>query len=250
MLKNRERAIGEEVKAIASDRSALVSRWVARALEEKPLPQIIRNLELAFGEPRNERRRDPLDTLINVILSQATSDVNSDRAFASLKRRFPTWEDALRARTSSIAAAIRSGGLANQKAAVIKNLLRQIREKHGALDLSFLCAMPTREAAAYLAQFRGIGPKTIACTLLFACGKEVFPIDTHIFRVLRRVGLLPDKCSAELAHAIMDQMVPRGKFYSFHINLIRLGRTICRPREPQCGRCPIVEYCDYGRERI
>ena len=98
MLKNRERAIGEEVKAIASDRSALVSRWVARALEEKPLPQIIRNLELAFGEPRNERRRDPLDTLINVILSQATSDVNSDRAFASLKRRFPTWEDALRGR--------------------------------------------------------------------------------------------------------------------------------------------------------
>ena len=106
------------------------------------------------------------------------------------------------------------------------------------------------EAAKFLSQFRGIGPKTIACTLLFACGKDLFPLDTHIFRVLRRVGLIPAKCSDARAHEIMNRIVPAGKFYSFHVNLIRHGRTICRPREPLCTRCPIVEYCDYGQSQI
>ncbi|MER3426975.1 MAG: Fe-S cluster assembly protein HesB [Pyrinomonas sp.] len=234
----------------ARSRGKSFDEHVAQALEEKPLAQIIRNLELAFGEPQPRQWGDPLATLINVILSQATSDTNSDRAFAALKRRFPRWEDLLSARLSTIAAAIRIGGLANQKAVVIRDLLRQLKEERGSLDLSFLCALPTQEAAAYLAQFRGIGPKTIACTLLFACGKEIFPIDTHIFRVLRRLGLLPERCSPARAHAVMDRVVPSGKFYSFHINLIRLGRTICRPRQPRCERCPIVEYCDYGQSRI
>ena len=217
---------------------------------EKPLRYIIQNLERAYGVPENERPSDPLDMLVGVILSQATSDVNSHRTFAALKRRFPTWADALRARESTIAATIKAGGLANQKARVIKNLLRQIREQHGTLDLSFLHEMTADEAARYLSQFRGIGPKTVACTLLFACDKEIFPLDTHIFRVLRRVGLIPPKCSDAHAHEIMNRLVPPGKFYSFHVNLIRHGRKLCRPREPLCERCPIVEYCDYGQQRV
>ena len=107
-----------------------------------------------------------------------------------------------------------------------------------------------REARDYLSAFRGIGPKTVACTLLFACRKEVFPLDTHIFRVLRRVGLIPQKCTDRRAHEIMNETVQKGKFYSFHVNLIRHGRTLCRPREPLCERCPIVEYCDYGQKVI
>lgn len=245
-------ARGEKRQALSGawSRSKDLEEYVARALEEKPLAQIIRNLEFAFGVPQPRQWGDALATLIKVTLSQATSDVNSDRAFAALRQRFPRWDDLLSARLSTIAATIRVGGLANQKAAVIRDLLRQLKERHGSLDLSFLCTMPTPEAAAYLAQFRGIGPKTIACTLLFACGKEIFPIDTHIFRVLRRVGLLPERCSPDRAHAIMDRVVPPGKFYSFHVNLIRLGRTICRPHKPRCERCPIVEYCDYGQQRI
>ncbi|HEV7842510.1 MAG TPA: hypothetical protein VGO69_02380, partial [Pyrinomonadaceae bacterium] len=126
----------------------------------------------------------------------------------------------------------------------------QIKEQHGALDLGFLHKLPAEEAVRYLKQFRGIGPKTIACTLLFACRKEVFPLDTHIFRVLRRVGLIPQKCTDQRAHEIMNRIVPKGKFYSFHVNLIRHGRALCRPREPLCERCPIVEYCDYGQTMI
>lgn len=217
---------------------------------EKPLRFIIQNLERTYGRPVNARRSDPLDMLIAVILSQATSDTNSERTFAALKKQFPTWESVMRARTTTIVSTIRSGGLANQKAVVIKEVLRQIKEEHGTLDLGFLHELSSEEAVAYLSQFRGIGPKTIACTLLFACRKEVFPLDTHIFRVLRRIGLVPQKCTDRYAHELMSRIVPRGKFYSFHVNLIRHGRTLCRPSEPLCERCSIVEYCDYGQGRV
>jgi endonuclease III len=234
----------------ASSRPERLLRRTAASTVDKPIRYVVQNLERAYGVPVNRRPSDPLDMLIAVILSQATSDTNSDRTFAALRERFPTWEHARRARTSSIAAAIRSGGLSNQKAAVIKGVLRQIKREHGTLSLGFLHDFAPEEAVRYLSQFRGIGPKTIACTLLFACRKEVFPIDTHIFRVLRRLGWLPPKCTDARAHQIMDSTVPRGKFYSLHVNLIRLGRTLCRPREPLCERCPIVEYCDYGQQRI
>ena len=210
--------------------------------EEKPIRYIVQNLERAYGTPENSFPSDPLDMLVQIILSQATSDANSNRAYAALKKRFPAWDAVLRAREPTIADAIRSGGLANQKATVIKNLLRQIKDEHGSLDVSFLHAMNTDDAARYLSQFRGIGPKTIACTLLFACRKPIFPLDTHIFRVLRRIGLVPQKCTDARAHEIMNVIVPEGKHYSFHVNLIRHGRTLCRPRDPACDRCPIVEY--------
>jgi len=231
--------------------SAAVEEWVATVLEEKPVGYIIQNLERAYGVPENKWTGwDVLDMLVSVILSQATSDANSDRTYDTLKARFPTWDAVLRARESTIADAIRLGGLANQKAVVIRGLLKQIKEEHGSLDLSFIQDLPSEEAAQYLSGFRGVGPKTVACTLLFACGKDIFPLDTHIFRILRRVGLIPRKCSDEFAHRVMNRVVPAGKFYSFHVNLIRHGRKLCRPREPLCERCPIVEYCDYGREII
>ena len=230
---------------------SLTAELPPEVLEEKPLRYLIQNLERAYGVPENRWAGwDPLDMLVATILSQATSDANSGRTFDALTRRFPTWEAALVARESTIADTIRPGGLANQKAAVIRSLLGQVKERHGALDLSFLRAMPAAEAARYLSSFRGVGPKTVACTLLFACGMDVFPLDTHIFRILRRVGLLPAKCSDARAHELMTRAVPAGKFYSFHVNLIRHGRRACRPRDPLCHRCPIVEYCDYGQSVI
>ncbi len=218
--------------------------------EEKPLRYIIQNLEATFGEPQLKPKSPPLDMLINIILSQATTDVLSAQTFTALKKRFQTWEKVLEADEKEIAATIKLGGLANQKSKVIKDLLRQIKETRGSLDLNFLHDLENGEAVEYLQQFRGIGPKTVACTLLFACHKDIFPLDTHIFRVMRRVGLVPQKCSDSRAHDILDKIVPIGKFYSLHVNLIRLGRKICRPKEPLCERCPIVEYCDYGSGRI
>ncbi len=237
----------------ASSISDPADAWARAIAEEKPVRYIIQNLERAYGVPVNRReagRTDPLDVLVQIILSQATSDTNSERTFAALKKRFPTWDAALRAREQTLADTIRSGGLANQKAAVIRGVLKQIKTERDTFDLSFLHDAPIDEAVAYLSQFRGIGPKTVACTLLFACHQNVFPLDTHIFRILRRVGLIPPKCTDARAHQIMNRLVPPGKFYSFHVNLIRHGRKLCRPREPLCGQCPVVEYCDYGQTLI
>jgi endonuclease III len=248
---SREAAARLSGEVAATRLSREAEAWAARIIEEKPIRYVVQNLERAYGVPENKWTNwDVLDMLVAVILSQATSDANSDRTYDALKRRFPTWDAALAARERTLADTIRLGGLAAQKARVIRDLLRQIKERHGTLDLSFVRRMPAREAAQYLSGFRGVGPKTVACTLLFACGAEVFPLDTHIFRILRRVGLIPAKCSDAFAHEVMGRLVPAGKFYSFHVNLIRHGRALCRPRDPACERCPVVEYCDYGRERI
>ena len=226
------------------------AEFIERLKAEKPFRYIVQNLENTFGEPIPPQKSDALSMLINIILSQATSDANSDRTFQNLKKRFRTWKNVLAASETEIADAIRLGGLANQKARVIKDFLGQIAEKQKNLSLKFIEKMPEEAARDYLLQFRGIGPKTVACTLLFALQKEVFPIDTHIFRVLRRMGILPEKITDIKAHRLLDELVPGGKFYSLHVNLIRLGRQICRPREPLCERCPLIEYCDYGQSVI
>lgn len=210
---------------------------------------ILQNLKAVYGVPELRPGLDPLDVLIETILSQSTTNANSDRAFENLKRRFPTWDRARRARVSSIEAAIRSGGLANQKSARIKELLNEIHNRRGSLDLSFLKSAPLEKAKEFLASFKGVGPKTVACTLLFACNRAVFPIDTHIFRIARRLGLIPEKCSDEEAHDLMGAMIPQQRYYEAHINLIRLGRRVCRPRDPLCEQCCLVDYCEYYEKR-
>jgi len=216
---------------------------LADAIES--VPYIIQNLKAVYGVPESESGLDPLDVLIQTILSQSTTNVNSHRAFESLKRRFPDWERARRARATSIEAAIRSGGLARQKSIRIKNLLNEIHTRLGSLDLSFLHTAPLEEAARFLASFKGVGPKTVACTLLFACDRPVFPIDTHIFRISRRLGLIPEKCSDEEAHRMMAGIIPPDRYYEVHVNIIRHGRKVCRPSNPSCEQCCLVDYCRY-----
>ncbi|HLF85403.1 MAG TPA: endonuclease III [Blastocatellia bacterium] len=213
------------------------------------VPYIIQNLKAVYGAPKPQRGLDPLDVLIETILSQSTTNANSDRAFESLKRGFPTWEAARRARVASIEAAIRSGGLAKQKSVRIKELLNEIHKRRGSLDLAFLTTAPLEEAKQFLASFKGVGPKTVACTLLFACNRPLFPLDTHIFRITRRLGLIPERCSDEEAHSLMGEMIPRKRYFETHINLIRHGRRVCRPRDPLCERCCLVDYCEYYKSR-
>ena len=228
------------------------------------LTYVIQNLKAVYGVPELEGGLDPLDVLVETILSQSTTNVNSQRAFASLKQKFPTWEAARRARVTSIEAAtgvrsqrraesrhrerrdaIRSGGLAKQKSVRIKRLLNEIYERRGSLDLGFLRHAPLDEAIAFLSSFKGVGPKTVACTLLFACDRRIFPIDTHIFRIARRLALIPERCSDEEAHRLMTTMIPADRYYEVHVNLIRHGRRVCRPQQPACHQCCLVEYCRY-----
>lgn len=211
----------------------------------KNVPYIIQNLKAVYGIPRSEKGLDPLDVLIETILSQSTTNTNSRRAFDSLKRKFPTWEQARRARATSIEAAIKSGGLARQKSVRIKNLLNEIHKRCNSLDLSFLHTAPLDEVKEFLASFKGVGPKTIACTLLFACDRPVFPIDTHIFRIARRLGLMSQKISDKEAHKLMEDILPPARYYEIHVNMIRHGRKICRPQNPLCEDCCVLDYCQY-----
>jgi endonuclease-3 len=221
-------------------------------LREKRLlvKYITQNLEAVYGVPFNDSPYDPLSELILTILSQSTSDINSRRAFENLKRRFPDWDSTRRARPPSIAAAIKSGGLANAKSVTIKNALNEIRKRRGDLDLSFLKTSPIEEAREFLTSLAGVGPKTAACVLLFACKKKIFPMDVHILRITKRIGLLPERFSDEESHKRMEKLVPPKKHYSLHVNLIRHGRQICRPQNPKCDKCPLVEQCDHGQTQL
>ena len=220
------------------------------AEKRRQVKYVTQNLEATYGIPQNSHSEDPLDELILTILSQSTTNINSDRAFASLKARFADWESARLARPAGIAAAIKSGGLANVKSVVIKTILNEIRSRTGGLDLSFLKTIPVDEAREFLTSLKGVGPKTAACVLLFSCKRDVFPMDTHIFRIARRMSLISERLSDERAHEEMGRFIPKKKHYSLHVNLIRHGRQICRPRDPKCSECSLIEHCDFGRSQI
>ncbi len=179
------------------------------------------------------------------ILSQHTSDLNSGRAFAQLRAAFPTWEAVRDAPVAAVAAAIQSGGLAQQKAPRIQAVLRQIWEERGSFDLDFLRALPVPEAYAWLGSLPGVGPKTAACVLLFACGRPAMPVDTHVHRVARRLGLVPDKATAAQAQDRLEAEVPPAWYYAFHLNVIKHGREVCKAPRPRCEICVLTRWCAY-----
>jgi endonuclease-3 len=180
------------------------------------------------------------------ILSQNTSDVNSGRAFRSLKERFPSWEEALRASVEEVADAIRPGGIANVKARRLHAIFAALEEREGALELSSLARLSDEDARAYLRALPGVGPKTAACVLLFSLRRPAFPVDTHVHRVARRLGLVEEGASAEATHQVLEPIVPPELRYEFHIQLIRHGREVCRPRLPRCTACVLLDLCEAG----
>lgn len=219
---------------------------MTRALLPSRLRRLAARLATAYGRPRRPRV-DPLDALIETMLSQNTSDVNSGRAFASLRAAYPTWRQAARARLAGLEAAIRCGGLARTKSRRIRLVLEAVKARAGAHDLRFLRRLPAPDAERWLGGLPGVGPKTRACVLLFACGHPAFPVDTHVHRIARRAGLISPRDSAERAHQILGPAVPAGRHLDLHLNLVRLGRERCRPRAPACAGCPIRAECDHGR---
>ena len=199
---------------------------------------------------REPHARDPLDGLILIILSQATSDVNCDRAFSGLKSAFPDWKSALDAPVEKIADAIRSGGLANQKAARIQQLLREIYAERGDFDLSWMHDASADDCEAYLSKFHGVGPKTVACVLVFFLNKPAFPVDTHVFRICKRLGWIRAKCSPDEAHKVLKTVVPDECKLDLHVNFIAHGRVVCRADGnggPRCGECAIRRFCEFGK---
>jgi endonuclease III len=197
-----------------------------------------------YGVPVNHPNRRPIDELVLTILSQHTNDTNSGRAFKLLKERFPTWDEVRDAPVAEVEEAIRPGGLAAQKAPRIQEILRRLGEEP---NLDWTETAPLEESRDYLLSLPGVGRKTAACVLLFSWGLPDIPVDVHIHRVGGRLGLFPAKASLERAHDEMLALVPSEDVYEFHLNLIRHGRTLCRPK-PRCGECDLRRMCPWYKD--
>lgn len=212
------------------------------------LDEIETLLDETYGPRKLTPDQDPVSTLASTILSQNTSDTNAARAFASLRKRFPSWQLVVDADTNDVIDAIRSGGLANRKAPRIQQALDDMKDQFGTYSLDSLQSMQLADAKAELIAIDGVGPKTAACVLLFSLGMPALPVDTHVFRVAHRLGLIDSTSTVEQAHATLEGMIGSdpNRTYRFHVEMIQHGRTICRARKPACEICPLRSYCDYA----
>jgi len=217
--------------------SADVQAWAA---------EIHHRLLLVYGEPSWRLAYAPMDELVLTFLSQNTSDLNSGRAFQALKARFPDWQAVIDAPTEELADAIRSGGLADRKAPRIQKALRRILEERGEFNIDFLADLPVDDAMHWLTSFDGIGHKTASIVMLFCFGKAAFPVDTHVGRVTRRLGLAAPKDTEEKIKGLWERLVPSEWYYALHLNLIRHGREVCHAHRPECERCVLNDLCCYA----
>jgi len=202
-------------------------------------------LDKAYGKRPAWKRSEPVDELIRTVLSQNTSDKNSVPAFHALKREFNSWEDALRADTRKIASIIKHAGLANIKARRIRDILAEIKRREGRITLAALKALSVEDGTACLRSLKGVGPKTAACVLLFSFGKPTMPVDTHIFRVAKRLGLIDRGLAIEEAHETLSAIVPNYLIYRVHLGIIEHGRKTCRAQNPLCGVCLLYSLCEF-----
>jgi endonuclease-3 len=209
-----------------------------------------RRLRAEQGAFKPKPRLSIIDELVATVLSQATSDRNSERAFAELKARFPCWEQVVEAPWDEVANAIRSGGIADQKARRIQQILRVIEELEGRIDLGRLNELDDQAVEEYLTALPGVGPKTAACVLVFSMGRAAFPVDTHVLRVAARLGWIPPKTTGDKAHRLLAHRVPPDIRYDLHIALITHGRTVCKAQRPRCEACVLLDLCPFGEQHV
>ncbi|MDA8216167.1 MAG: endonuclease III [Dehalococcoidales bacterium] len=212
--------------------------------------RVYAQLRAQYGEPHWTGRANPVGELIGAILSQHTSDANTDRAYANLLATFGDWEGVRDAPIGAIARAIKTAGLSNVKAPRIKAVLQTIMARQGRLSLEHLKDVPLAEAKEELRSLPGVGPKTAACALLFGLGLPAMPVDTHVYRVSRRLGLYPENATVEAAHDLLEEMTPPSDVFGFHVLTIKHGRLVCRAQRPRCPDCILLPHCDYGRRAL
>ena len=201
-----------------------------------------------YGERTWRQHLPPEDELVCTILSQSTSDTNRDKGFDALKARYPDWESVMNAPEAEIVETIRPAGLANQKGPRIQAALQVVYNDRGEISLDFLNDLPLDEAKQWLVAIKGVGPKTAAIILLFGFNRPAFPVDTHVHRITKRLGLIGSKVTADKAHVLLENVNRPETYYAMHLNLIRHGRETCIARQPKCDVCVLQSVCDYYKE--
>ena len=210
-----------------------------------PVIELLQRLEQRYGRPRMISRFDPMEELISCILSQHTTDANSFPAFTRLKETFPEWNQMVEAGAPAVAEVIRKAGLANQKSRSIVSCLQQIKERTGTYSLDLLRDMSMHEGRKWLMSLPGVGPKTASIVLCFSFGMGAIPVDTHVYRVSWRLGIIPDSLGEAKAHDALLLVVPEELAFRFHTALIQHGRMTCRAPLPICQECPITDLCQW-----
>ena len=218
--------------------------------DRRRIKRILSLLERAYGPRRWRRWGSGVDMLVATILSQNTSGANSHNGYRQLRRRFRSWSRVADAPVGEIAKSIRVCGLSRVKAPRIRTILRRIRDEHGRVSLEFLRDLTPEEACEYLMSFDGVGAKTAGCVMLFAFGRPVFPVDTHIRRIAVRLGLAPARATAEAVQEHLTPLIAPGDRYALHVLLIEHGRRTCRARGPKCQWCDLSALCPDGRRRL
>jgi len=238
-----------------------VGEWVAADADAK-LPPVFAGLREMYGERRWRSHAEPVDELVLTILSQRNTDRSTEQAYLTLRERFPTWEQVMLAPVEEVADAIHYAGLYLMKAPRIQEVLRRVLQERGNFDLRFLRELPLEEARAWLLALPGVGPKTTAIVLLFSLGRPAFPVDTHVYRVTQRLGLIGPKATEASAHGALETMIrtaseggtipatPQAAMFELHINLIGHGRKLCHAISPECERCRLLPLCPFGQHRV
>ena len=223
-------------------------KTASAAVDAPAVQRAAQRLAQVYGSRQQHGSRDPLEELILTILSQNTSDRNSERAGHALRARYRTWDEVLEAPTNELYETIKSAGLGNIKAPRIQAVLAEVLARRGSWDLNFLRDLPLADAKRWLRSLPGIGPKTAACVLCFACNLPALAVDTHVHRVSQRLSLIGPKVSADSAHDLLEVALPPDGVYAFHVNMIGHGRQVCRALRPLCERCPLLDLCPYGTQ--
>ena len=223
-------------------------RSLPPAAARRRAAEVLELLQKQQGVPTWFQRYDPVTELVFTILSQHTSDVNSERAGHILKATFPSWDAIADAPPTEVEKAVRSAGLAKQKVPRIQETLKKVRELTGDYDLAFLKEMPLADAKAWLKALPGVGPKTAAIVLSFSLGLPAMAVDVHVFRVTGRLGLIGPKINVDKAHDVLEAFLPPDDIYGFHVALIAHGRQVCKALRPLCGECVLRDACLGRRE--
>lgn len=206
-------------------------------------------LHEAYGSPRHDNKDDPLDELVFIVLSQMTTRQSYGRVYDRLRTTYPSWEALLDLPLAELKEAIRDAGLINQKAPRIKAVLASLKGDFGSVTLEPLRGMADDEAERYLTALPGVGLKTAKCVLaLSSLRRQVLPVDTHVWRVSRRLELVGGDLPYSRVHGALEEVVPPEDRYSFHVNNLTHGKLTCIALRPRCHRCPLIEVCPYPRQ--